>query len=134
MKRISHPFILLEIFIALTILALVIVPLSSFPYKAAAKEKEAMLAVECERIFGLAQADLLDRIYSLALLEEAEIGIYTANLSNLGSFDYNAKVTFKKKKKKDQHILLASEISLSPTINGRFSPQKRKSLLYILKN
>lgn len=133
MKRCAQPFILLEIFIALTILALVIIPLSTFPFKAAKKEKEAMLAVECERIYGLAQADLLDRIETIALLEEADLGTYTATLSSVGSFDYNAKVILTEEAKSDKHILLNTEIVLSPEIDGGFSPKERKSLLYIDK-
>jgi|JI9StandDraft_1071089.scaffolds.fasta_scaffold64985_2 hypothetical protein len=77
MKRRFHPFLLTEVFIAITLLALCLLPLMTFPYRAAQKEREALFSLEKERLLGVAFARLLqnkENFFSLTeLLEEGAL-------------------------------------------------------------
>ena len=53
MRRRFHPFLLIEVLIAIVLVSLCLVPLMTFPYKAVHKEKEALFSLEQERLLGV---------------------------------------------------------------------------------
>lgn len=133
MIRRKQPFILLEIFIAISILALVIIPLSSFPYKAYQKQTESMKQVECERIYHLAYADFLSSIETNYDKDELDLGSFEANLSSIGKTQYNAFANIERKVADEKHLLLETTISLIPENKNGYTPKKQIYVLYVEK-
>ena len=128
MKR---PFILLEVLIAISILALVIVPLSSFPFKAMKKEREMITLIECERIFGLVHADFLAHLQEHpSFAESIDLGDYELSLTSLGKWSYHATAELSSKKAKDQHNLYKVTLSLKPSLKQALTPPKKTFSLY----
>lgn len=133
MKIRKNHFILLEIFIAISILALVIIPLSSFPFRAAQKQSEIMKEIECERIFSLSYAKLLSEIETFIDQDEIELGKYFVDLSSLGSYEYRAVAKLTKEVTEKNHFLVKTTLSLLPENERGFTPKIRNYFLYVEK-
>ncbi len=130
MKYRLRPFILLEVLIAISILALVIVPLSSFPFKALKKEREMLILVESERVLSLAHADLLTYLQEHPPTEKSiDLGNYELELTTLGKFSYHAMADLTSEKSKERHHLY--KVTLSLTSSSKQSlPHTRSFNLY----
>lgn len=113
MKISNRPFILLEVFLAISILALTLIPLSTFPYKAAKKERELLTQIECERIFGLAHAHLFTLLETSQEIPSCvDLGNYEGDLSSLGTISLQASANIHLIKEKLPYQLFAIELSL----------------------
>lgn len=116
MKARRHPFILLEVFLALTILSLALIPLSSFPYRTAKKDREQMMRAESERIYSLVYADFLTQCtHTHPQIGEYNLTSYQAVLPHLGSYQLSATVNIAAKKTSSHSTLYALTFQLHPT-------------------
>lgn len=69
MKR---KFILLEVFIALALISLAVIPITSYPYKIYCKELESLQKIELEHIYDLAMADFIKTLTSSLTWDKIE--------------------------------------------------------------
>lgn len=129
-RRQRRSFILLEVFIAISLLTMAIIPISSYPYKVFEKEKKELLAIELKRAESLVFARFVQGLcehITPHLLEqgliELELEKQWINLEKLGHFPYRAKISITSENKKKSSYLLACEVSLIPEGNKGFTPQ-----------
>lgn len=133
MKLIKRPFVLLEVIIAITLLALVIIPLSSFPYKAYQKQIESLKLIESERLFNLAHAEFLAHIDEYFSQDEVELSPLKMDLANLGQIEYSPKATITREMNEEKYHLLKVKMALVPENENGFSPPEHQFTLYIEK-
>ena len=70
MKIRKRSIILLEVFLALAILTIALLPLTSFPYQYFAKEKRLLESIERERVFDLSFRETLSLLSSSIAFSE----------------------------------------------------------------
>ena len=83
MKIVKRPFILLELFLALALISLSIIPIASYPFKIMQKELSSLIEMELGEIAEVAFRDLL-------LDKECLSRKYTVALSDNYLWDYTA--------------------------------------------
>ena len=133
MKRIYRPFVLLEVFLAITILALAIIPLSSFPYKTYQKQTETLKQIECERISHVAYGDFLTSIDDYFSKEEVELGEYEIDLPTIGKFPYQIVAKLDRSEEDKDHCLLKTTLVMTPENKNGYNPKEQTHFLYVEK-
>lgn len=58
----KHPFVLFEVFLALAIVAIALLPLTSYPYQYFAKEKRILQSIQRQRLYDVSYAQVLDML------------------------------------------------------------------------
>ena len=134
MKVIKRSFILLEVMIAIALLALVIIPLSSFPYKTYQKQIDLLKLVETQRLYGLAHAEFLEKIDTFYSQDEAALTPLTLDLGILGQTEYTPKASITREINEEKYQLLKVKIDLVSSNKSTFKPPFHQFTLYIEKN
>jgi len=131
-------FILLEVFIALTLLSISIIPITSYPYKVFTKEKSKLQEIELKRLDSLIFATFIQKLPELltwdALTKEEihlDFDIYEIDLKELGSFPYRVELAISTQKQKPSHKLLECRISFFPLIKKSYKPKSIAHLLLV---
>lgn len=138
MKRRRHGFILLEVFIAISLLTMALLPISSYPYKIFEKERKKLLAIECKRaetlVFARFVQNLTDYITPL-LLEQDEIliplGQESIDLGKLGRYAFDVEIKITTENKNQTSYLLACEVCLIPHGSKIFIPEPKVHYLFV---
>ncbi|MBM3200784.1 MAG: hypothetical protein FJZ56_00055 [Chlamydiae bacterium] len=131
MKK-QRPFVLIEILIAIALLALCLIPICSAPFRQYVKQIESLRKIELERISDLAYRDFLiylaehETFDSLPLskkqAKQSIFGPYTIVLGKEKTTLCNAKVSYfiKKPKKPENHAMLRIEIEVDEKLSPSF--------------
>lgn len=69
-------FILLEVFMALALISLAVIPITSYPYKIYCKELESLQQIEREHLYDLAMASFIKALTTSLTWDQVE-GIHT---------------------------------------------------------
>lgn len=142
MKR-RHPFILLETLIALALVFLTIIPITSYPFRIYEKEINSLLSVELNRVYESAflalQQELLENIFFEDVTDEPldlSLGTFAIDLPPVGTFPFKAFAKITKTapddtEKESKHKLLSCQISLKSDKKGLQDLKPVEYLLHI---
>lgn len=137
----KHPFILFEVFLAMALLSLAIIPITSYPYKVFEKEKKELLAIELKRLEILVFAKFIKNLpshISWQDLQQGEInvdlGIENINMKALGQFPYSAQIKITQNSSKDNLCLLTCEVFLEPQLKHHPKHSSMEHYLFINNN
>ena len=146
MKRKSRPFLLLELFLALALISLSVIPMASYPFKIYQKEISLFIEMQLEETAEIAFRDLLLDLSSYIDPEtfdpytEMPEKIYKIQLSKKQNWDYLAtwKLTCKPtKEEKSVSALLKADLTLVPVgsqgIFVKLPPQKKIRYNYFIE-
>jgi hypothetical protein len=126
MKK-SRPFVLIEVLIAIALLALCLIPIATAPFRQFVKQTNALKEMELERISDIVYRDFLTVLPSLATFdtlpktkEESfvhELGPYAITIGKDSHYHYIAKIRYWMKRPKEPitHALLRIEIEFAGT-------------------
>jgi hypothetical protein len=136
-----RPFILIELFLALALLSLSLIPIASHPLKIVQKELTLFIEMELEELTDLAFRDLLLNLGSyidpetLELVNDTFEKTYNIKLSNSYSWDYTAvwQLALKHPQKTpSSKALLQATLTLTPDEKRTLfiKPPKREKIFY----
>jgi hypothetical protein len=124
MKK-RRPFILMEVLIAIALLALCLIPIASAPFRHYTKQTHALKQMELERLSDVVYRDFLKLLPELTSFEALptsrkdalrhEWGPYTFSIEGCGTYSYMAKCRFwiKAPENPEKYGLLRMEIRLA---------------------
>lgn len=135
--RPRFPFLLFEVFLAVALLALCLIPIASAPFRNFVKESNALKQMEIERLSDVAYKDLLERLPLVTTFESLpkskdeaisyDLGPYKFTIEGSGSYLYLATFSFwiiepKDVEKIDKHCLIRIELTFTPEEKKAFTP------------
>lgn len=141
----KKPFILLEVFLAIALLALCLIPIASSPFRHFLKQTKALKQMELERLNDVAYRDFLHELPSITTFQDLPaskegalhhlMGPYTFRVEECGDYSYQASFSYwiVAPKKVENHALLRIQLKWIPEEEGGFSPEATIYDLFIEK-
>lgn len=141
MSQKRRPFILIELFLALALLSLSLIPIASHPFKIVQKELTLFIEMELEELSDIAFRDLLLNLSSYIDPETLEPTgetfqkTYTVKLSDSYRWNYLATWELNSKhpgKTPSSKALLQATLTLEPEgkMSGLIKPPKPEKIFY----
>jgi hypothetical protein len=149
MAKARFSFLLFEVFLAIALLALCLIPIASSPFRNFIKQSNALKQMELERLSDVAYKDLLNILPSITTFDSLpttknestsyDLGTYKFDIEECGTYSYLANFRFwivdpKDATKIDNYCLIQIELTFTPEEPGFFTPNSFTYNLFIKNN